>query len=65
MKPIAIALTGASGMPYALTLLKELVKTQELIYVMISTAANTVIAMETDLNLGGDTQSIEKNLVNI
>ncbi|MBT6278698.1 MAG: UbiX family flavin prenyltransferase [Candidatus Thioglobus sp.] len=62
MKPIAIALTGASGMPYALTLLKELVKTQELIYVMISTAANTVIAMETDLNLGGDTQSIEKNL---
>jgi len=49
MKPIAIALTGASGMPYALTLLKELVKTQELIYVMISTAANTVIAMETIL----------------
>jgi 4-hydroxy-3-polyprenylbenzoate decarboxylase len=62
MKPIAIALTGASGMPYALTLLKELVKTQELIYVMISTAANTVIAMETDLNLGVDTQSIGKNL---
>ncbi|HAU20152.1 MAG TPA: aromatic acid decarboxylase, partial [Gammaproteobacteria bacterium] len=51
MKPIAIALTGASGMPYALTLLKELVKSQEKIYVMISQAANTVIAMETDLNL--------------
>ncbi|SMN16712.1 3-polyprenyl-4-hydroxybenzoate carboxy-lyase UbiX [uncultured Candidatus Thioglobus sp.] len=62
MKPIAIALTGASGMPYALSLLKELIKTQELIYVMISTAANTVIAMETDLNLGSDTASVESNL---
>ncbi|MEO1890458.1 MAG: flavin prenyltransferase UbiX [Candidatus Thioglobus sp.] len=62
MKPIAIALTGASGMPYALTLLKELVKSQEKIYVMISQAANTVIAMETDLNLGSDTKVIEKNL---
>jgi 4-hydroxy-3-polyprenylbenzoate decarboxylase len=62
MKPIAIALTGASGMPYALTLLKELVKTQELIYVMISTSANIVIAMETELNLGNNTQDVEKNL---
>ena len=62
MKPIAIALTGASGMPYALTLPKELVKTQDKIYVMISTAANTVIAMETDLNLGSDSRSIEKSL---
>lgn len=62
MKPIAIALTGASGMPYALTLLQELVKSQEKIYVMLSTAANTVIAMETDLNLGSNTKVIEKNL---
>jgi 4-hydroxy-3-polyprenylbenzoate decarboxylase len=62
MKPIAIALTGASGMAYALRLLEELVKTQPLIYVMISQAANTVIAMETDLNLGGEGQSIEENL---
>jgi len=62
MKPIAIALTGASGMPYAITLLKELVKTQDKIYVMISKAASIVITMETDLNLGTDTASIEKNL---
>ncbi|MDG2395352.1 flavin prenyltransferase UbiX [Candidatus Thioglobus sp.] len=62
MKPIAIALTGASGMPYAITLLKELVKTQDKIYVMISKAASIVITMETDLNLGSDTPSIEKNL---
>ena len=62
MRPIAIALTGASGMPYAITLLKELVKTQDKIYVMISKAASIVITMETDLNLGSDTPSIEKNL---
>ena len=62
IKPIAIALTGASGMPYAITLLKELVKTQDKIYVMISQAASIVITMETDLNLGADTPSIEKNL---
>jgi flavin prenyltransferase len=62
MKPIAIALTGASGMPYAITLLKELVKTQDKIYVMISQAASIVITMETELNLGADTPSIEKNL---
>ncbi|MDB3893768.1 UbiX family flavin prenyltransferase [Candidatus Thioglobus sp.] len=62
MKPIAIALTGASGMPYTITLLKELVKTQDKIYVMISKAASIVITMETDLNLGSDTPSIEKNL---
>ena len=62
MKPIAIALTGASGMPYAITLLQELVKTQKQIYVMISQAANTVITMETDLNLGADTSTIEQNL---
>jgi 4-hydroxy-3-polyprenylbenzoate decarboxylase len=62
MRPIAIALTGASGMPYAITLLKELVKTQDKIYVMISQAASIVITMETDLNLGADMPSIEKNL---
>jgi 4-hydroxy-3-polyprenylbenzoate decarboxylase len=62
MRPIAIALTGASGMPYAITLLKELVKTQDKVYVMISQAASIVITMETDLNLGADTLSIEKNL---
>ena len=49
-------------MPYAITLLKELVKTQDKIYVMISKAASIVITMETDLNLGADTLSIEKNL---
>lgn len=62
MKPIAVALTGASGMPYALTLINELLRTEPLIYVMISQAANTVISMETDLRLGSSTAEIEQNL---
>ncbi len=62
MNPIAIALTGASGMPYALTLLKELIKTQPHIYVMISQAASIVISMETTLKLGAERSTIEKNL---
>jgi 4-hydroxy-3-polyprenylbenzoate decarboxylase len=62
MKPIAVALTGASGMPYALTLIKELLRTEPLIYVMISQAASTVISMETDLRLGSSTAEIEQNL---
>jgi|TARA_B110000261_G_scaffold161387_1_gene202726 4-hydroxy-3-polyprenylbenzoate decarboxylase len=62
MRPIAIALTDPSGMPYAITLLKQLVKAQDKIYVMISQAASIVITMETDLNLGADIPSIKKIL---
>jgi 4-hydroxy-3-polyprenylbenzoate decarboxylase len=62
MKPIAIALTGASGMPYTLALIRELVRTEEVIYIMISQAGSTVISMETDLRLGSSTAEIEQNL---
>ncbi|MFP6776467.1 MAG: flavin prenyltransferase UbiX [PS1 clade bacterium] len=61
-KPIAIAITGASGMPYVISLLSNLINTEKLIYVMISQAASTVIAMETELKIGNDTSTIEKNL---
>ncbi len=62
MKPIAVALTGASGMPYAVRLIKELILQEPLIYVMVSQAANTVIRMETDLKLGTSSDEIETNL---
>ena len=62
MKPIAVALTGASGMPYAVRLIKELILQEPLIYVMVSQAANTVIRMETDLKLGTSSDETEKNL---
>jgi len=62
MKPIAVALTGASGMPYAVRLIKELILQEPLIYVMVSQAANTVIRMETDLKLGTSSDETETNL---
>ena len=55
-------MTGASGMPYAIALIRELVSKEDVIYIMISQAANTVISMETDLCLGSRTTEIEKNL---
>ena len=50
-KPIALAITGASGAPYALRLLQSLVQAQRQVYVMISKAAQVVMPMETGLSL--------------
>ncbi len=48
---IAIAITGASGAPYALRLLECLVTAGRPIQLMISAAAQVVMATETDLQL--------------
>lgn len=50
---IALALTGASGMPYAFRLLEQLIKADKKIYLMISAAAYVVIDMETTLKIPG------------
>ncbi len=44
--PIAVAITGASGMPYALRLIECLVKAERRIYLMYSQAAQVVMRME-------------------
>ncbi|MEE9422338.1 MAG: flavin prenyltransferase UbiX [Gammaproteobacteria bacterium] len=49
--PIAIAITGASGAPYALRLLQQLIEKGEQVYVMISTPGQVVLSMESDLKL--------------
>lgn len=49
--PIAVALTGASGVQYGLRLIGCLVAAGHEVYVMISKAAHRVIAIETDLEL--------------
>ncbi|WP_110664829.1 flavin prenyltransferase UbiX [Salinicola halophilus] len=49
--PIAVALTGASGVQYGLRLIECLVAARHEIYVMISKAAHRVIDVETDLAL--------------
>lgn len=50
-KSITLAITGASGAPYALRLLEQLVKADYKIFVLISSAAKVVFATEEDLKI--------------
>lgn len=50
---IALAMTGASGAAYGLRLLECLLHADRRVYVMISSPAQVVIGMETDLKLPG------------
>ena len=51
--PFALAITGASGAPYALRLLEVLLAQGERVDLMISAPGQIVIAMETGLKLPG------------
>lgn len=50
---IAVAMTGASGAAYGLRLVEVLLKNGELVYLMLSPAAQIVLAQETDLKVPG------------
>lgn len=56
---VALAMTGASGIQYALRLLECLVEADRQIYLMLSKPAQVVIGLETDLDLPGRTADIE------
>lgn len=62
--PITVALTGASGAPYALRLLQCLVAAEKTVYVMVSKAAQVVFATETDLKLPGTPEKMQAHLSN-
>ena len=62
---ITLALTGASGVQYGLRLLECLVKADCQVFVMISRAAQVVIATETDITLEGDAARMEDFLINL
>lgn len=49
--PITLAITGASGAQYGFTLLKSLIAANHQVYLMISKAAQMVIALETEIKL--------------
>jgi len=53
--PITLAITGASGAQYGLRLLECLLDAKHEVYLMISQAAQVVIATETDFDLPGRT----------
>ena len=50
-RPIAVALTGASGIQYGLCLIECLLQSGREVQLLYSQAAQVVAAMETDLNL--------------
>ena len=62
-RPIALALTGASGAQYGLRLLECLLASKQRVYLMLSKPAQVVIGMETDWQLPGRTGAIQRFLV--
>jgi len=50
-RPLAVAITGASGSPYALRLLESLLAAGRDVWLMVSEAAQVVLPLETGLQL--------------
>lgn len=61
-EPITLAITGASGAQYGLRLLEQLVAAQHQVYVLISKAAQMVIATETNVELPAHGGKLEATL---
>ncbi len=61
--PVAVAITGASGVIYALRLLEQLLKADKTVYLMISQAGLMVLAMEANLQLGSNPKTMQKRLI--
>ncbi|KPJ93615.1 MAG: aromatic acid decarboxylase [Gammaproteobacteria bacterium SG8_11] len=61
-KTITLAITGASGVQYGLRLLECLVQANHQVYVLISSAAQVVIATETELKLSHRPDEVQRQL---
>ena len=61
-KTFTLAITGASGVQYGLRLLQCLVQANHQVYVLISSAAQVVIATETDLKLSPRPDEAQRQL---
>ena len=64
-KPITLAITGASGAPYAIRVLECLIAADKTVYVMVSKAAQVVFATETDLKLPGTPEKMQAHLTQL
>lgn len=62
MGTYAVGITGGSGAPYALRLLRALVQTGHEAHVVISPSGETVVQIESDLNLQGTAREKEEVL---
>lgn len=58
--PFAVAITGASGAPYALRLIEVLVARGERVDLMVSAPGQIVIGMETDFKLPGRAAEMQR-----
>lgn len=61
-KPITLAITGASGAPYALRLLQCLLAADRQVYLLVSKAAQVVLATETELQVQGTPEKMQQVL---
>lgn len=61
-KTLTLAITGASGVQYGLRLLECLIQADHQVYVLISPAAQVVIATETDLTLSHRPEEAQRQL---
>lgn len=61
-KTIVLAITGASGVQYAVALLEYLLQDGHRVYLLVSQAAQVVISMETELNWPGGSQALQTYL---
>ena len=58
-RAISLAITGASGAPYALRLLEYLLRAGQPVYLMVSAPAQVVFATETDLRIPGKPEAMQ------
>ncbi len=56
---VSLAITGASGAPYGLRLLECLLQARQQVYLMVSKAAQVVLATETELHVPGSPQEMQ------
>lgn len=61
-RKVTLALTGASGAPYGLRLLQQLVAAQVQVYLLLSDAAKIVLATEADVALPQDLEQAQQFL---
>jgi len=61
-KTITLALTGASGVQYGISLLEQLLTHGHKVYLLVTRAAHVVISMETELSWPANTHELQDQL---
>ncbi len=62
-RSVTLALTGASGMPYGIRLLENLLAANVAVYLLVSSAARIVARQEMDLSLPARAQELQSYLM--